>query len=59
MGHDHFSCVHSPPKTDLCVQTTIIDSSVVVQLAIESQPVKRRLSMCYSETVINPLPGYN
>jgi hypothetical protein len=35
-------------------------SSVVVQLSFESQPVKRRLYVrcSYSETVINPLPGY-
>jgi hypothetical protein len=36
-------------------------SPVVVQLPVESQLVKRRLYVCcsYSETVINPLPGYD
>jgi hypothetical protein len=39
----------------------IIVSPVGVQLSVESQPVERRLCVCcsYSETVINPLPGYN
>jgi hypothetical protein len=33
----------------------IIVSSVVIQLSVEIRPVKRS----YSETVINPLPGYD
>jgi hypothetical protein len=48
-------------RQSLVTLTLIIGSSVVVKLSTERQPVKRRLSLCcsYSETLINPLQGYD
>jgi hypothetical protein len=55
-----FSLLWSDPRL-YKEKPTITVSPVVVQLLVESRPVKRILHVCcsYGEIVINPLPGYD